>query len=120
MLYVRAVYDQACRCATLICDMISSPRAPARRRAYGSRKTGFGCSVSQARYIATQSAVSEMLRIRGSVVMVLRFVVFVSFSLRYLRIGFSSLAVARRSRRQVHGCFAVSGTPLPSRRRRHE
>src|SRR5579863_1691246 len=45
---------------------ISSPRAPARRRANGSRKSPSGRSVSRARYTAAHRAVSEMFRIRSS------------------------------------------------------
>ena len=45
---------------------MASPRAPARRRAYGSRKCASGRSLSIARYRATQRAVSLMFSIEGS------------------------------------------------------
>src|SRR5207248_4737608 len=45
---------------------ICSPRSPARRFAYGSRKSASGRSVSRARYVASQRAVSLMLRMSGS------------------------------------------------------
>ena len=39
---------------------MAAPRSPASRLAYGSRKIASGRSVSMARYVATQRAVSEM------------------------------------------------------------
>src|SRR2546425_12521518 len=62
--YVRVTQAQVARFPKGKESAICSPRAPAKRRAYGSRKSASRRSVSRARYTAAQCAVSEMFRIR--------------------------------------------------------
>src|SRR5262245_34311913 len=56
---------QSARALAAISAAISWPRSPARRRAKGSRNSGFCRSVSCARIAATHRAVSVMSRIKG-------------------------------------------------------
>ena len=57
---VRTIIAHAVARPPGIVSTICAPRSPASRRAYGSRNKASGRSVSIARYIATQRAVSEM------------------------------------------------------------